>query len=61
MDVGEFGTQIVEVYEGYTFQAGSLRLDIGGKDVTEYLMQELNKKNRNLDKERVRFIKEVIS
>lgn len=54
MDVGELGTQIVEMYQGYTFNQGSLRSNIGGQSVTQYLMEKYS-----LDRENAKYLKEV--
>lgn len=38
VNIGENTTWVVPVYEGYTIHHGVMRLDIGGRDLTDYMM-----------------------
>lgn len=44
VDIGEEMTQIVPIIEGFMIEESVRRLDIGGKDVTNYLFDLINEK-----------------
>ena len=44
MDVGDGVTQIVPIVEGYTVKNAIQRIDLAGREVTEYLMLLLKRK-----------------
>ena len=62
LECGEGLSTCVPVVEGYIIQHAMQRLDVGGRDVTEYLMELLKPKgvifSTSFEKEYVRDIKE---
>jgi centractin len=65
LDVGDGVSHAVPVYEGYAIQSSVRRIDVAGRDVTEY-MQELLRKSgyvfhTSAEKEVVKMIKEKLS
>eukprot|EP01084_Bolivina_argentea_P175437 303817_1 len=44
MDCGDYNSHIVPIYEGYALKDAVMKLDIGGRDITDYLMKILNEK-----------------
>jgi actin-related protein len=42
LEYGDGATNAVPVYEGHALDHATLRLDVGGRDLTEYLMRLLN-------------------
>lgn len=64
LDMGDEVTRFVPVYEGYALSHAMLRLDLGGDDITKYLMRLLNEHghsfNPSTDLEIVRSIKEQL-
>ena len=47
LDSGDGVTQVVPVYEGYSLPHAFERIDLGGRDVTLYLMQLYRKNGYN--------------
>ncbi|XP_053377207.1 actin, non-muscle 6.2-like [Mercenaria mercenaria] len=65
LDIGHAVSHVLAVYEGYTFKHAIDRIDLGGNDLTEYLLRMLNSERCNTfafesDKEIVRNIKEKL-
>ena len=65
LDVGHEVSHVLAIYEGYTFKHAMDRVNIGGNDLTDYLLQMLNDERghsftNNNDKEIVRDIKETL-
>src|SRR4051794_30552527 len=46
VESGDGVTHAVPIYEGYSLPHATLRLEIGGRDVTNYMMKLLNSGNR---------------
>lgn len=44
LDIGDGVTHTVPVYDGYAFPHGILRLELAGRELTEFMMRELAKK-----------------
>ena len=65
VDSGDSVTDIIPVYEGYQLPHAILKIDIGGKDITEFLMQLLTDRGYQFttttEKEVVRDAKEKFS
>ena len=47
LDSGDGVTQVVPVYEGYSLPHAFERIDLGGRDVTNHLMQLYRKNGYN--------------
>eukprot|EP01084_Bolivina_argentea_P039937 73799_1 len=60
MDSGYNVTCGVQIYEGYCLPHAITRTNLGGKDVTEYFIELLNKKGHKFTREIVKNIKEEL-
>ncbi|XP_060576237.1 actin, clone 302-like [Ruditapes philippinarum] len=65
LDVGHEVSHVLAIYESYTFKNAIDKLNFGGKDLTDYMLEMLNSKSgtsftSNSEKETVREIKEKL-
>ncbi|KAJ5075948.1 actin-10-related [Anaeramoeba ignava] len=63
LDIGDQSTSFVPFYGGFPIERGIVRMEFGGRDLTEYLMKMLNEKgypfvSSGVQKEMVREMKE---
>lgn len=63
--IGEGVSYVAPIYEGYWLSHATFRMDLGGRDLTEYLMKMLNEKGycfqNRTEREIVRDIKEQLA
>ncbi|KAF7239294.1 Actin-related protein T2 [Varanus komodoensis] len=59
MDSGEGVTHTVPIYDGYCLPHGVSRLDVGGKDVTEYLASLLLENSHSISSAKKTMVKDI--
>ncbi len=64
VDISDTATRVVPVYEGFYLPPSTIRVDMGGRDITQYLMDILTHKgyalNSRVDRDAARDIKEKL-
>jgi actin len=60
VDLGGAVSQFIPIYDGYTISKGVIRLDFGGKDLTEYMIELLNESEEKFYKNSEKILVEKI-
>lgn len=60
IDLGGAVSQFIPIYDGYTISEGVIRLDFGGKDLTEYMVGLLNESEERFCKKAEKILVEEI-
>lgn len=60
VDLGGAVSQFIPIYDGYAISEGVIRLDFGGKDLTEYMVELLNESEERFYKKAEKILVEEI-